>query len=203
MIHEDHWSRLASLSPDDVCQRTGAQYNPENGCYTLQLLNRQVRVDPVERTVQWCDEELQAASKPGHDVVLLAAVYLIEAKNLLPIDDWVTAETLPSGTFFFRGLHALPTAQVATRFGHERDLFLKAGGDLGGKQADWGDASFEVQVLPRVAVRLVLWLGDEEIPARSTMLFDRKVDDHLPLDALGCMARHVIVTLVRTADTLH
>jgi hypothetical protein len=106
---------------------------------------------------------------------------------------------LPSGVFFFRGLHSLPTEQVAASFGEGAESFLRAGRELGGDSVEWGDACIELQVLPRIALRVVLWLGDDEFPARASMLFDRLVDEHMPLDALRCMARHVTSELVRSA----
>jgi len=200
VIHETHWERLTALSPDDVCRQTGAQYDPATGCYTLPLLERHVLVDPAQRTVRWRDERHQADREPGHDVTLVAVVYLIEAKEMRPAGEWVTAESLPAGIFFFRGLHAIPTAKVAGMFGQDQDGFLAAGGRLGGKPVEWGDACVQVQVLPRIAVRLVLWLGDEEFSGRVTMLFDRLVDEQLPLDVLLTMAQYVTSALLRTGD---
>lgn len=200
MIHEAHWERLASLAPDDVCRRSGARYDAGSGVYALQLLDRYVLIDPTGQSVRWCDESHQARRGPGYDVALVAAVYLIEAKQINPAGEWVTAETLRSGAFFFRGPHAIPTAEVAGGFGNDRDAFLMAGEKLGGISADWGDACVQLQVLPRVAVRIVLWLGDDEFSGRATMLFDSLVDEHLPLDVLHTMARYVTLALVRAAD---
>ena len=203
MIHEAHWKRLSSLAPDDVCRRSGAQYDPASGHYILTLLDRQVSVDPAERTVRWGGEPRQADQEPGYNVALLAVVYLIEAKDMHPAGEWATAESLPAGTFFFRGLHVIPTAELASRFGDDRDGFLNAGGRLGGRSVEWGDACVQIQVLPRIAVRLVLWQGDDEFPARVTMLFDRLVDQHVPLDVLHSMARHVTSAMLQTASDCH
>ena len=200
MVHEAHWQRLASLAPGDVCRRSGARYAAASGSYFLPLLDRHVEVDPATRTVRWCDECRRPDRGPGYNVSLVAVVYLIEAKEIHPAGEWVTAESLRAGAFFFRGPHAVPTAEVAGRFGHDPDAFRRAGNRLGGKPVEWGDACIQVQVLPRIAVRLVLWLGDEEFPARVTMLFDRLVDDHLPLDVLHGMTRHVTSSLLQTAD---
>ncbi|MBI4282451.1 MAG: DUF3786 domain-containing protein [Chloroflexi bacterium] len=199
-IHETHWEHLASLAPDEVCRRTGARYDPARKCYALALLDGSVHVYPKERTVQWGDESHQPGGEPGYNVVLLTTVYLIEAKEIPPAADWVTAESLPTGAFFFRGFHTIPTAEVAARLGHDRELFLKAGIKLGGKPVEWGDACIEIQVLPRIAVRLMFWLGDEEFPSRLTMLFDRRADEHLPLDALLSLARYVTSALIRAVE---
>ena len=199
MIHESHWERLASLAPDDVCRRSSAWYDAGSGVYTLPLLDRCVLIDPGGRAVRWREDSPLVSQGPGYDVALVAVVYLVEARQINPAGEWVTAESLRSGAFFFRGPHAIPTAEVAGRFGEDRDTFLIAGEKLGGVSADWGDACVQLQALPRVAVRLVLWLGDDEFPGRATMLFDSLVDEHLPLDVLHTMARYVTSSLVRAA----
>ncbi len=202
MIHPAHWERLASLSPDDVCRRTGARHDPATGCYTLLLLDRHVKVDPVEHSIQWCDQQDQAERPPGQDVSLLTTVYLNEAREDHPAGDWVTEESLlPSGSFFFRGPHTLPMALIADRFDTDRAGFLVAGSRLGGTALEWGDASIQLQVLPRIAVCFVLWQGDEEFRPRVTMLFDRLVDRHIPLDVIFSMAQYVTSAILRAADS--
>lgn len=197
MIDETHWERLASLSPDDVCRRAGARYDEAAGRYVLPLLDRHVLVDPAGRTVRWRDEHHQAERAPGYEVALVSVVYLIEAKEMRPAGEWVTPQSLPSGYFFFRGPHAVPTAELERTLGHDHEAFLAAGSRLGGKEVEVGDACVQLQALPRIAVRLVLWLGDEEFPSRVTFLFDRLADRHLPLDALYCVGRHVTSSLLR------
>ena len=196
MIHETHWERLATLAPEEVCRRSGADHDPATGCYTLPLLDRRVQIDPAGCSVAWCDGDSTTA---GHDVTLLSVVYLMEAKEIAPAGEWVTAESLPSGSFFFRGLHVIPTAEVADRFGDDRDGFIEAGRRLGGASIEGGDACIQIQVLPRIALRLVLWLGDEDFPAQATMLFDGGVHEHMPLDALLLLAKHVARALVQAA----
>jgi len=91
----------------------------------------------------------------------------------------------------------MPTAEVERRFGHDQEGFLAAGSRLGGEKVEAGDASVQLQALPRIPVQLVLWLGDEEFPSKITILLDRLVDQHLPLDVLYCVARHVTSSLLR------
>lgn len=200
MIHEAHWERLASLSPEDVCRRTGARYDSSNGYYVLPLLDRCVHVCPIKRTVQWGDKRQQAERAPGFHVVLFSTVYLIEAKEMNSSRQWVTGESLRAGDFFFRGPHVIPTDKVAQKLGHDRKAFLEASLRLGGEEIDRGDACVELQVVPRIPVRLVLWLGDEEFPPRVTMLFDRLADEHVPLDALHSMTHLVVALMLETGD---
>ena len=199
MIPDAHWERLASLEAADVSRRTGATYDPANGRYLLPLLDRHVVVDPAARSVRWHDEHRHEDDGPRPNAAFFSVAYLAEAGETRPAADWVTAESLRSGAFFFRGPHALPTTAVAERFDQDAHEFLKAGQKLGGRPVDWGDAGVEIQVVPRIAVRLVLWLGDEEFSSRVTMLFQRRTEEHIPVDLIFSMAQHVVSSLLRAA----
>ena len=200
MIHESHWERLASLPPEDVCRRTGAGYDSSGEYYAMPLLDRCVHVSPVKRTVQWSDKNQQAEKAPGFHATLFSAVYLIEAKEINPSGQWVTCESLPAGAFFFRGPHLIPTDKVAQKLGHDRKAFLEAGLRLGGEEIERGDACVELRVVPRIPVRLVLWLGDEEFSPRVTMLFDQLADEQVPLDALHSMTHLVVNSMLEAGD---
>ena len=42
-------------------------------------------------------------------------------------------------------------------------------------------------MLPRVQLAYVLWVADEEFPARSQILFDASADKHFALDVVWAM----------------
>ena len=96
----------------------------------------------------------------------------------------VGAESLPGGEFFFRGLHSLPTDKLVRRFGQQPEQLLEIAEQFGAKQCEFGDASIELYVLARVPLTLIVWGGDDEFPARGSILFDQSAAAQLPLDAL-------------------
>ena len=197
LLHDSHWERLISLVPDDVCRRAGVQHDPATGCYLVPLLNRRVRVDPSARSVAWDEDPGADERPPGFTVALVSVVYLVGAKEIHPSGEWVTGESLPAGTFFFRGPHAMPTEELARRYGKDPEGLLVAGARLGGTAGDMGDACVELWGLPRVPLRVVLWEGDEEFPSRVTILVDRTADSQLALDALLSLAQYVASALVQ------
>ncbi len=133
MVHEKHWERLSSLAPVDVCRRSGARYDSTSGCYILRMLDRQVMLDPARRRVRLYKEGYQADSEPGYDAALAATVYLVEAKEVPPAGEWITAQSLPAGAFFFRGIDGVPTGKLVRKFGGNRDLFTRAAEGVGGR----------------------------------------------------------------------
>ena len=61
---------------------------------------------------------------------------------------------------------------------------MKSGVKLGGKQIKIGDAGFQVFAFPRIPMAYALWLGDDEIDANISILFDKTIDTHFPLDII-------------------
>jgi hypothetical protein len=115
---------------------------------------------------------------------LCILAYLIKARELPPTNRLVKAESLPGGTFFFRGPHVLPTNELARTFGDSPGLLFRAQATLNAKKCTYGDASIEFDVLPRLKLTLVIWGRDEEFDARGSILFDQTAAEQMPLDAL-------------------
>jgi hypothetical protein len=51
--------------------------------------------------------------------------------------------------------------------------------------------------LPRVRLTWVLWRGDDDFPADSTVLFDSKIDDYLPTEDIAVLCQSVALRLCR------
>ena len=116
---------------------------------------------------------------------------------MAPSGDWVTAETLRAGSFFFRGPHVVPTVRIALRYGQDKEGFLGLGRRLGGQAVEMGDACIQVPVVPRISVRLVLWQGDEEFIPQGSILFDSTVPDYLPTYDITVLCETISWKLVR------
>ena len=78
---------------------------------------------------------------------------------------------------------------LEARFGKSPQLFRDACLSLDGRSVPYGDVAVEVRVLPKLPLTFVLWVADDEFPARVSILFDSTADEHLPLDALLAAVR--------------
>jgi hypothetical protein len=58
-----------------------------------------------------------------------------------------------------------------------------------------GDASLELHPFPRVPAVLVLWLKDEEFPARADLLFDSTCILQVPIDILWSIAMMTVLVM--------
>ena len=182
MISEDLWNTLQGLNITDVEKRSLSKYDPETRSYRLRILTRDYDISAENRSFRPVEG---LPSQPSDFYLQLAAVnYLIGAKDL-PLSGIWTAETqFPTGPMFFRGLHRMPTYVLEQAFACNQALFASTSRSLGGKKVDGGDCAFEFLFLPRLPVKLILWLSDEEFPARMIFLFDRSANQHFQLDGL-------------------
>ena len=65
---------------------------------------------------------------------------------------------------------------------------------------EYGDLGLEFQALPRVPVACVLWVEDEEFPARVSFLFDPSIESHLQLDVVLALVRCVAKNLLESKE---
>lgn len=186
---ERAWDRLLNLDPADVCKRAGALYDGDTASYLLQSFGFDFSISPLKR-------EIKNVSEKGEILVKRLSYffnpsvlsYLLNAKEIPSSGRLIKPENIRGGEFFFQGSHMLPHNKIADKYGHDKEEFIAKGKELSGRLLDFGDVSFELLPMPRVPVTLILWLSDEEFPARADLLFDSTCEIHLPLDILWSIA---------------
>jgi len=177
------WGELAKADPGDVAKRSLAVYDAGSGTYTLTVFGEDYRIDPGARRIE---NMSNPDRKYEYFLNLSIPIYLVQAREVPPSGELV--KELKGGEFFFRGSHTLPLDAVATKYARDKALFADACKSLGGVSLKMGDAAFTFGVFPRVAMTLVLWMEDEEFPARASLLFDSNAGSHMALDVVWAMA---------------
>jgi len=172
-------------------------YDASAGAYLLKSFGMDICVDP-EKTRIYSDapEAGLLLDRLGYFSRLSILSYLTSAKNIPLSGRLVQTANLKGGQSFFRGTHALPLDKLALKYCSDAKSFIKRGTDLGGMQTAFGDASLQLFPFPRIPVGLILWLEDEEFPARTDLLFDSTCEFHLPLDILWSTAMKSLLIML-------
>ncbi|MBF0345478.1 MAG: DUF3786 domain-containing protein [Nitrospirae bacterium] len=180
------WDKLVTLTPSDVCQRAVVDYYEVKEAYILNSLGRQYQFTPKDRQiVPYGAERIEAdllLSRFGDFFRLSSLWYLTGTKDIPLTQRLVPPEDLKEGQMFFKASHALPLNKLAAKFGADKEGFIQKGTALGGETMTFGDASIKLFPYPRIPIVLILWLVDDEFPARVSLLFDSSCEFHLPLD---------------------
>ena len=177
---DEMWERLSGRSMEDVCLLGGAVPEGE-GQYSLQCLNEQWRINLGSRSVvkvqglfggEW---DRQA---PFLILLYLARVnqQAVSGKMLAPVD-------LFGGAMSKGGRNHLNTDEFEATFGRGKLGFIQAAEKLGSRRLSHADVSMRFHVFPKLSVDYLLWLADEEFPARLTFLLDSGIETFYMPDA--------------------
>jgi len=199
MAHEGLWQQLDKLDRQKTAQRALCQYLTDPPRYIITLLNTEYVVDLSDKQI-FSTQSSPPPAPAGFLEQLCILAYLINAQDLPLANKFIKAENLPTGQFFFRGLHSLPTGKLEEAFGNSPQRLYEASERFGAKKCEFGDASIELYVLPRIPLQIVIWRGDEEFDARASILFDQTARTHLPLDSLGALANLTVEALVKAPE---
>jgi hypothetical protein len=194
---EKAWDLLNGLEPARVSRDAGASYDEKTGSYILRSFSFDFLLNPSMRSMTCHSEEgLSFLNKYDFFFKGSALWYLISAKEIPLTGRLIKPVNLAGGQLFFRGTHVLPLDGLAERYGKDKDAFIKKGKSLGAKEENYGDASITLYPFPKIPVTLILWLSDDEYPARADMLFDSTCELRLPLDVIWSVAMLSILAMM-------
>lgn len=191
------WEILLKLNPQDVCKNADVSYDKRYSSYILKSFGMDFSISPEKRQIKGLHPEAESLVKRlcyffNHS----ALYYLINAHDISFSGRLIRPENVRGGGHFFRGSHLLPLDGLADIYKNGKDDFIKRGLELGGQLSNHGDASILLLPFPRVPVILILWLEDEEFPARADILFDSTAEIHLPLDIIWSAAMMSIMLMM-------
>ncbi|WP_457553699.1 DUF3786 domain-containing protein [Desulfobacula sp.] len=188
---------LKSCDPEMVVSRTGCKFDKSLEQYFVTIWGEKYCVDL--NTYEIRPEGTR--QKNYHEYLYLFILYyLMKSKNIPLSGNWVSEKDIPGGEAFFRGPHTIPSELITRRFGENMDGFKKACEKLSGTPLELADAAFLFPITPTIPVAALYWQGDEDFSSEARLLFDRTIEQHLPLDIIWALSVEVCHTLGDTPD---
>ncbi len=183
------WDLLAGLDPATVQSGAGVIFDHNASSYLVKSLGQDIYAALRDR-------DISSPSPAGKLLVgqlgeysrLSILRYLIHGRNIPETGHLIRPSDLSGGGIFSKGTHVLPLDQIAGRFAHDREGFVKKGMSLGGIPAPYGDMSIKLMPFVRIPAVLIVWSGDEELPAQSSLLFDSSCASQLSTDIIWSTA---------------
>ncbi len=180
---EEARKALSQVDPPDLARRGGLSF--QEGQLALSLFGKRyviripafVAADPAKD--EDCPEELQ----------ILLLDYLKNGGGTQPRGHWIGFRELPDGGFYWRAFQGYSGDQLVRDLAGDTAAFRRAAETLGGETLEIGDAAYSFRALPQLPMAVVWWAGDEEFPAKASVLFDETASHYLPTDGLAILGR--------------
>jgi len=185
LIDRIHFQELSEQDPQDVCRRASCKYDDMNERYILSVWGDEYGIFPNQLKIN----SMSSNTQHPHDYFYLFIIhYLLKSKEIDISNEWISEKDIPGGTTFFRGPHEIPTNLISLRFNNNINEFKKRCEQLHGIPLNMSDAAYRFQITPRIPVAVLYWIGDDDFPAESKVLYDRTITDHLAADIIYALA---------------
>lgn len=176
---------------EQQCLKSGAQYI-DSSKVVLEYLNELYSISLPDAEVSL----LSGGETPVRDKLLILH-YFIQAKGTPLSNHVITYKELKDGVNYFPVFHKRAIRPLVNFFGKEPQKLIDVTASLGGRKAEYGDASVTLNAFPRVPVTLVLWRGDEEFAPDGNVMFDSTVSDYLTNDDIHALCEILAWKLVK------
>lgn len=189
--------KLQKLEPYQAAYMAGCDYHLDEtgGHFVVPFFGQEYKVTFPHIAVH-------SATGQQADVTtsLIVLHYLIQADGVPPADHWIAFRELPDGRVYDSAFQKRAPLRVLQAYGSDAKAFSAAARALGGEPIQFGDAAFRFRLLPRLAMAVILYLGDEEFAPRVSMLFDAAAGHYLPTEDLAVLGGMLASKLVKAGN---
>jgi hypothetical protein len=151
---------------------------------TLQLLGFEVSLSDGSVFDNIKNQRLEVAP----DFLLFLLAFYSSAKEVPLTGQLISYRKIPGGRAYDPVFQGRAVGPIARKLGDKPDEFTRAAKALGGTPFAQGDVSYVIPTLPYTPLTYILWLGDEEFPARAQILMDGTMENYLDAEALSHLA---------------
>lgn len=187
---------LATTDPVLLGARTGASFQRSSqgqGHFELPYIGRTYHLSYPQFEVR--DPDTGEECSPGLRFLFLH--YFHKADGAPLAHRWIAYRELPDGMFYFHAFQGYSGTRLIKAFDNDLERFKHAALEAGGEAISHGDSGFKFWPLPRVPLAVVYWLGDEEFPPSSNVLFDASAGHYLSTDGLAVLGRELCGKIIR------
>jgi len=124
-------------------------------------------------------------AKPNVLYVLLS--HYANARLDVNLGKLVKFRDLPGGYAYEGAFVNRAVVPITKVFGSDPNMLVQAAKALNGIKVGYGDLSVEIPSLPRIPLTYIIWKGNDEFQASTTILFDSSASHYLPTEDLAVL----------------
>ncbi|MDH7576782.1 MAG: DUF3786 domain-containing protein [Bacillota bacterium] len=171
---------FAQHDPRRMAKASGTEYDVEENVIRVPYFNKMYKVS-------YPDGNIMAEEEPT-DLTLEEKALILQYLSQAPGDPltnrWISYSELPNGMYHDRPFKVEAVEPLAEIFGGQPGKLLEVAHTLGGRELMIGDVGVTIPAFPRILVAIILWVADEEFPARANIVFDAVTPKYLSTAAV-------------------
>ncbi|WKY47222.1 DUF3786 domain-containing protein [Eubacteriaceae bacterium ES3] len=166
--YEVNQAVFKNYAPHIMANNSGIAYDPENQCFTIEVLGERYQVKYPEGQIVFED----GSEVLNYSVKMIILRYLMNANGTGPTGNFKSYKEFPDGPLYYANFYARSIkifALIGSEYPQALDSFIN---EMETQSMDKGDISFSLKVMPGVEMAFILWYGDDEFEAEGQILFD-------------------------------
>lgn len=187
------WATIAGESPRTLAINSGSALQPGKKVLQLRLIDRECSIDLDARTIRWETDKLGAF---GLHLQILVLHYLAGSGKAQLANRLATFRDFEGGAIYYPAFKARSIDMVVREFGTKPDILRHIGDVLRAGSSGIGTVGLNVDFFPKFPIVVVLWEGDDEVPASANILFDANAGKILATEDLSVAAGALVRRLV-------
>ncbi|MDI6856465.1 MAG: DUF3786 domain-containing protein [Candidatus Thermoplasmatota archaeon] len=189
---EVSWEKLLSLDPSITAENANVNFDKAREEFTVPWLNEIFYVKLETK-------EVVASNGQSANTLLSLVIlrYLLGSKNIELSNRLVSFRDLHGGDIYYGVFERSVIKPIVKNFVSQPEKLIEVASLFGGRKLDYGDASVEIKVFPRLPITIILWKGDEEVPGSANVVFDESAKYQLSAEEICVISTLVVSKLLR------
>ncbi|MDI6708218.1 MAG: DUF3786 domain-containing protein [Candidatus Thermoplasmatota archaeon] len=189
---EVSWEKLLSLDPSITAENANVNFDKAREEFTVPWLNEIFYVKLETK-------EVVASNGQSANTLLSLVIlrYLLGSKNIELSDRLVSFRDLHGGDIYYGVFERSVIKPIVKNFVSQPEKLIEVASLFGGRKLDYGDASVEIKVFPRLPITIILWKEDEEVPGSANVVFDESAKYQLSAEEICVISTLVVSKLLR------
>lgn len=184
VVDKKYFYELAEQDPSKICKRVACKYDHIDKVYKMIFWGNKYSIDPTGKKIKCITNNIQNT----HEYFQIFIIhYLLMKDDIKVCNEWISEKDIPGGSSFFKVSHEIPHNLISDKYGNDVLKFKNHCEQLNGSPLDMADAAYCFNITPYVPVAVLYWIGDDDFPPQSKILFDKSIRI-FPLDVTFALA---------------
>ncbi len=193
--YKDYMAQVAEIDIESIRQKLGVEV--EGNEIIISLFGKPHKVSKSGITDP-------SGKQPSLDICVICCKYLLMCPNVYPTKkEWVSFRGLkdsgPLTVYFANDVERAISGYFEGRLNDMKQACKTVGGYPPDIEATY-DLSMQFDALPHVPVILLFNDADDEFPAKSSVLFERRAEDYLDPECLAMVGRLLFTCLKKAVS---